>query len=118
MKSYCEKALSSLVNSIRLTDASTNPPAANTNMDLDRRTMLPGSSWALAFQDVLRFISLWFEFGNDSDIARSVESLKDEVRVEYWLLVIPQLIARIDTTKERVAENLKALLKKIGKFFT
>ena len=114
-KTYCEKALESLVSSIRLTDAM-NTQGGGT-VDAGRNAIIPGSSWALAFQDVLRFISLWFEFGNYPDIASNVDTWKDQIRVEYWLLVIPQLIARIDTTKELVAEQLKTLLKKIGARF-
>jgi len=111
VKDYCEKALECLVNSISLADA-TNQESGSTV--LEGRKTVPGGSWAVAFQDVLRFLTLWFEFGNDAQLDERIKMWKDQIRVEYWLLVIPQLIARIDTPKDKVRNTLKELLKNIS----
>ena len=61
-------------------------------------------------QDTLRLLTLWFAYGHDPCVdAAAVAGLR-EVRVEVWLEVVPQLIARIDHPSARVRSALQNLL--------
>ncbi|KAI0989132.1 hypothetical protein GJ496_004795 [Pomphorhynchus laevis] len=68
-----------------------------------------------ALQNILRFITLWFQFGNDATILRSLNGLLSSLPVETWLQVIPQLISRIDCKQINVAKSVQQLLASIGR---
>ena len=53
-------------------------------------------------QDPLRLLRLWFMYGNSREIQDEVTRGIAQIRVEVWLEVIPQLIARIDHHSVRV----------------
>lgn len=105
-------ALKHLVRSIQLSDAPRGSlPSADTS---SLGAFVGGGSWAFALQDVLRFLSLWFELGHLPDVAACVKHYVDDIRIEHWLLVIPQIIARLDTSHKTVQDGLVELLKRIG----
>ena len=110
-------ALKHLVRSIQLSDV---PRGSSPSSSADTSALgsfVGGGSWAFALQDVLRFLSLWFELGHYTDVAACVKRYVDEIRIEHWLLVIPQIIARLDTSHKTVQDGLVELLKRIGAYF-
>nr|AWV66626.1 serine/threonine-protein kinase mTOR [Brachionus rotundiformis] len=68
-----------------------------------------------SLQDTLRLLTLWFDYCKSQDIYEVLdEGIKDTPK-EIWLQVIPQLIARIDTTKQYVAKLIYKLLIDFGR---
>lgn len=66
-------------------------------------------------QDTLRLLTLWFDYCKSQDIYEVLEEGIKDTPKEIWLQVIPQLIARIDTTKQYVAKLIYKLLIDFGK---
>uniref|UniRef100_H2Y9G8 Serine/threonine-protein kinase TOR n=1 Tax=Ciona savignyi TaxID=51511 RepID=H2Y9G8_CIOSA len=68
-----------------------------------------------SLQDTLRVLTLWFEYGHHHSLHDVlVEGIKS-IKIENWLQVIPQLIARIDSPKSLVSSINHHLLTDIGK---
>ncbi len=67
------------------------------------------------FQDTLRLLTLWFDYGNKNDIYETLADGITSTPMEIWLQVIPQLIARIDTNKQLVAKLIQKLLIDFGR---
>lgn len=67
-------------------------------------------------QDILRLLTLWFKNGNMSGLETELANGFNTVRIETWLGVIPQIIARVDTPMENVRILIHNLLEKIGQF--
>lgn len=65
-------------------------------------------------QDILRLLTLWFTHGSSQDVERALEEGFASISISTWLIVVPQIIARIDTTKLSVRRLIHALLLKIG----
>lgn len=68
-----------------------------------------------SLQDTLRLLTLWFDYGQLADV---YDALVEGIRLiekNTWLQVIPQLIARIDTTRALVSKLINHLLIDIGK---
>ena len=114
MISNCTMALKHLVRSIQLSDMPRGSLPSSSADTSALGAFVGGGSWAFALQDVLRFLSLWFELGHYPDVAACVKRYVDEIRIEHWLLVIPQIIARLDTSHKTVQDGLVELLKRIG----
>lgn len=68
-----------------------------------------------ALQDILRIITLWFDFGQFTCVHDVVKKSVGYIKIDYWLQVIPQLIARINIPKINVASLIQDLLIDIGK---
>lgn len=66
-------------------------------------------------QDILRLLTLWFEFGNDKNVEAALEEGFNALSIDFWLPVIPQIIARIHSPNEGFRRLLVNLLNKIGK---
>eukprot|EP00210_Caulerpa_lentillifera_P007080 g6773.t1 len=47
------------------------------------------------YQDILRLLTLWFTHGNAPNVVEELTKGFGLVRIETWLVVIPQIIARI-----------------------
>ncbi|ESO95689.1 hypothetical protein LOTGIDRAFT_214800 [Lottia gigantea] len=68
-----------------------------------------------SLQDTLRLLTLWFDFGQWTEVYDAlVEGIKT-IEIDNWLQVIPQLIARIDTPRNLVGRLIHQLLIDIGK---
>uniref|UniRef100_A0A6B2FWP2 Serine/threonine-protein kinase mTOR (Trinotate prediction) n=1 Tax=Myxobolus squamalis TaxID=59785 RepID=A0A6B2FWP2_MYXSQ len=67
-----------------------------------------------SFQDTLRLLTLWFEFGEYQEVYDSLIDNIKNVKIDNWLQVLPQLIARIDTPKHKVRRMIQHLLVKVG----
>uniref|UniRef100_M4B9E7 non-specific serine/threonine protein kinase n=1 Tax=Hyaloperonospora arabidopsidis (strain Emoy2) TaxID=559515 RepID=M4B9E7_HYAAE len=81
-----------------------------------RSVALGRSRWAANVQqDILRVLTLWFAHGHRTDVHGALEKGFRSVSIETWLIVIPQLIARIHTPSLRIQNQLYRLLVAVGK---
>ena len=72
-----------------------------------------GSSGNL--QDILRLLTLWFNHGDQADVEAALIEGFGHVSIDTWLLVIPQIIARIHTNSARVRQLIQSLFMRIGR---
>lgn len=71
--------------------------------------------YVLELSSFFRLLTLWFDYGHLPEVYEAlVEGIKT-VRIETWLQVIPQLIARIDTSRHLVGRLIMQLLMDIGR---
>jgi FKBP12-rapamycin complex-associated protein len=96
LQKYIKPAIQGYFNCIKL---SSGTPLQETN----------------CFQDTLRLLTLWFDYGNKNDIYETLVDGLNSTPMEIWLQVIPQLIARIDTNKQLVAKLIQKLLIDLGR---
>lgn len=68
-----------------------------------------------SLQDTLRLLTLWFAHGGDPKVDKAVSDGFQNVSVDTWLEVIPQLIARINQPNRTVREAIHGLLARVGK---
>ncbi|KAJ6516644.1 phosphatidylinositol 3-kinase [Mycena vitilis] len=68
-----------------------------------------------ALQDTLRLLTLWFKYGAHEEISHAIASGFSMVKIDTWLPVIPQIIARIQTPHASIRRNINNLLIEIGK---
>ena len=68
-----------------------------------------------SLQDTLRLLTLWFAHGGNHDVNAAVLEGFNDVSVDTWLEVIPQLIARINQPNPRVRGTIHRLLSEVGK---
>lgn len=66
-------------------------------------------------QDILRLLTLWFGYGDAEDVEAALRDGFGHVRVDTWLAVIPQIIARIHTNSEAVRDMIQSLLIRVGR---
>jgi serine/threonine-protein kinase mTOR len=83
-------------------------------------------------QDTLRLLTLWFKFGAHDDVSHAMGSGFSVVEVDTWLDVVPQvrpcthgkcttlivlsqIIARIQTPSANIRRNINNLLTEVGK---
>nr|CCA19196.1 PREDICTED: similar to fkbprapamycin associated protein putative [Albugo laibachii Nc14] len=80
-----------------------------------RSVALGRSRWAANVQqDILRVLTLWFAHGDRPEVYTALEQGFHSVSIETWLIVIPQLIARIHTPYRKIQNLLHNLLSTIG----
>ncbi|KAF7334695.1 Serine/threonine-protein kinase TOR [Mycena venus] len=68
-----------------------------------------------ALQDTLRLLTLWFKYGAHEEITHAIACGFSMVKIDTWLPVIPQIIARIQTPHASIRQNIKNLLIEVGK---
>eukprot|EP01125_Pyxidicula_operculata_P006159 TRINITY_DN2146_c0_g2_i1.p1 TRINITY_DN2146_c0_g2~~TRINITY_DN2146_c0_g2_i1.p1 ORF type:complete len:2397 (-),score=492.72 TRINITY_DN2146_c0_g2_i1:292-6513(-) len=73
-------------------------------------SLAPGSN----LQDTLRFLTLWFTYGHTKEV-ESVISQIDKINIDIWLMVIPQMIARIHIQVKSVRNGIQQILFNLGK---
>lgn len=73
-----------------------------------------GSNISRTLQDLLRIIELSFMLEYREEIAKLIEEAIQTIEVETWILVIPQLLARIHNLDSKLNNLLSLLFKKIG----
>eukprot|EP01122_Echinamoeba_exundans_P010671 TRINITY_DN4046_c0_g1_i4.p1 TRINITY_DN4046_c0_g1~~TRINITY_DN4046_c0_g1_i4.p1 ORF type:complete len:2948 (+),score=528.09 TRINITY_DN4046_c0_g1_i4:172-9015(+) len=66
-------------------------------------------------QDVLRLLTLWFDYGSDKSVEAALADGFGTLSIDVWLPVIPQIIARIHSPVAAVRTMLQHLLVRIGK---
>ncbi|KAI8813143.1 armadillo-type protein [Cladochytrium replicatum] len=68
-----------------------------------------------SLQDTLRLLTLWFKYGYQQDVNAAIGEGFNNVSIDTWLHVIPQLIARIHTASPHVRKLIHQLLSDVGK---
>ncbi|XP_074653906.1 serine/threonine-protein kinase mTOR-like [Tubulanus polymorphus] len=68
-----------------------------------------------SLQDTLRLLTLWFDYGQWSEVNDALVDGIKSIQIDNWLQVIPQLIARIDTPRQLVGRLIHQLLMDVGK---
>lgn len=68
-----------------------------------------------SLQDTLRLLTLWFDYGQWPEVYEAIVEGIRLIEINTWLQVIPQLIARIDTSRALVGRLIHHLLIDIGK---
>lgn len=67
-----------------------------------------------SLQDILRLLTLWFNHGATSEVQKALQIGFDLVSIDTWLVVLPQIIARIHSNNQAVRELIQTLLVRIG----
>ncbi|KAI9143717.1 armadillo-type protein [Paraphysoderma sedebokerense] len=68
-----------------------------------------------SLQDTLRLLTLWFKYGHQQDVNMAISEGFNNVPIDTWLHVIPQLIARIHAPSPHVRRTIHQLLTDVGK---
>ncbi|XP_020086675.1 serine/threonine-protein kinase TOR isoform X1 [Ananas comosus] len=68
-----------------------------------------------SLQDILRLLTLWFNHGATSEVQTALQKGFLHVKIEMWLVVLPQIIARIHSNNKVVRELIQSLLVRIGR---
>lgn len=66
-------------------------------------------------QDTLRLLTLWFTYGYEQGVNDAVAEGFKTVNINVWLNVLPQIIARLHTPREKVRKLIQELLNGVGK---
>ena len=88
--------------------------ASNSIIGFTKSVCIGGKNISKTLQDLLRIIDVWFSMGHDETIDNLVIQSFETIDIDSWLLVIPQLLARVNLKDERIKNSLSILLKKIG----
>ncbi|KAK4378516.1 hypothetical protein RND71_000378 [Anisodus tanguticus] len=67
-----------------------------------------------SLQDILRLLTLWFNHGATSEVQMALQKGFTHVNINTWLVVLPQIIARIHSNNYAVRELIQSLLVRIG----
>ncbi|KAK9097076.1 hypothetical protein Sjap_022573 [Stephania japonica] len=67
-----------------------------------------------SLQDILRLLTLWFNHGATVDVQMALQNGFAYVSIDTWLVVLPQIIARIQSNNHAVRELIQSLLVRIG----
>lgn len=67
-----------------------------------------------SLQDILRLLTLWFNHGATSEVQIALQKGFSLVNINTWLVVLPQIIARIHSNNRAVRELIQSLLVRIG----
>ena len=68
-----------------------------------------------ALQDTLRLLTMWFKYGNSTQVDEAVQAGFDTIPIDMWLLVTPQIIARIHSPIAAVRRSVHLLLNRVAK---
>ncbi|KAM5549808.1 serine/threonine-protein kinase TOR [Rosa sericea] len=67
-----------------------------------------------SLQDILRLLTLWFNHGASAEVQMALQKGFAHVNINTWLVVLPQIIARIHSNNHAVRELIQSLLVRIG----
>ncbi|XP_034226738.1 serine/threonine-protein kinase TOR isoform X3 [Prunus dulcis] len=67
-----------------------------------------------SLQDILRLLTLWFNHGATAEVQMALQTGFAHVNINTWLVVLPQIIARIHSNNHAVRELIQSLLVRIG----
>ncbi|KAH9295237.1 hypothetical protein KI387_038825, partial [Taxus chinensis] len=68
-----------------------------------------------SLQDILRLLTLWFNHGATIEVQEALQEGFTCVNIDTWLVVLPQIIARIHSNIPAVRELIQSLLVRIGR---
>eukprot|EP01129_Flabellula_baltica_P013264 TRINITY_DN6129_c0_g1_i1.p1 TRINITY_DN6129_c0_g1~~TRINITY_DN6129_c0_g1_i1.p1 ORF type:complete len:2300 (+),score=375.38 TRINITY_DN6129_c0_g1_i1:7-6906(+) len=69
----------------------------------------------LGIRDTLRFLTLWFSYGNRENCVSEVYKSIGKLPIDIWLYVLPQIIARMHIPVSSISQPIKQILFEIGK---
>ena len=75
---------------------------------------LGGRDITKTLQDLLRLLKLWFKHGDAPEIEHAIMSSFGIIDIDSWLLVLPQILARIDIRNPVIRNTMMYLLDKVG----
>mmetsp|Transcript_15877 Transcript_15877/g.34220 ORF Transcript_15877/g.34220 Transcript_15877/m.34220 type:complete len:1759 (+) Transcript_15877:5883-11159(+) len=80
------------------------------------RAISVGTKWwsASVQQDMLNLLSCLFKYGELQDVASTINDGLTSIKIEAWLGVLPQLLARIHIKSKAVRSVLHPLLVRLG----
>lgn len=87
----------------------------NSLKSFKKSVLISGKNISKTLQNLLRIIDIWFIMGGNDMINDLIQSCINEIDVESWITVIPQLLARVNILDEIIRKSLCMLLKKIAK---
>ena len=98
---------------------STNHPsknafALNAIKGFTNSVCIGGKVISKILQDLLRIIEIWFQVGDDKTLIQIIIDSFTKISLDSWLLVIPQLLARVNIKSHLIRESLVEILKLIG----
>ncbi|GMH23702.1 hypothetical protein Nepgr_025545 [Nepenthes gracilis] len=67
-----------------------------------------------SLQDILRLLTLWFNHGATAEVQMALQRGFALVNIDTWLVVLPQIIARIHSNNHAVRDLIQSLLVRIG----
>ncbi|KAG9155854.1 hypothetical protein Leryth_004105 [Lithospermum erythrorhizon] len=67
-----------------------------------------------SLQDILRLLTLWFNHGASEEVQLALQKGFSHVNINTWLVVLPQIIARIHSNNHAVRVLIQSLLVRIG----
>ncbi|KAI9108059.1 hypothetical protein K1719_020932 [Acacia pycnantha] len=67
-----------------------------------------------SLQDILRLLTLWFNHGATIEVQTALKKGFSLVNINTWLVVLPQIIARIHSNNHAVRELIQSILVRIG----
>eukprot|EP01012_Entosiphon_sulcatum_P023740 TRINITY_DN2884_c0_g1_i1.p1 TRINITY_DN2884_c0_g1~~TRINITY_DN2884_c0_g1_i1.p1 ORF type:complete len:760 (+),score=204.03 TRINITY_DN2884_c0_g1_i1:157-2436(+) len=70
---------------------------------------------ALVLQDVLRLLTLWFRHGGIPEVEKELHEGFSTVNIDTWLLVVPQIIARVQSKNPAVYRLILKVMTDIGR---
>jgi FKBP12-rapamycin complex-associated protein len=88
--------------------------AINAIEGFSKSICIGGNNISKILQDLLLLINIWFQIGNEEYIDKLMNEKIDIISIQCWMLVIPQLLARINISNPLIRKTLILLLKKIG----
>ncbi|WOH04828.1 hypothetical protein DCAR_0624240 [Daucus carota subsp. sativus] len=68
-----------------------------------------------SLQDILRLLTLWFNHGAKPEVQLAMQEGFAHVNINTWLVVLPQIIARIHSNNHAVRKSIQLLLVQIGR---
>ena len=68
-----------------------------------------------ALQDTLRLLTMWFKYGSSQAVDEAVQRGFVTIPIDTWLLVTPQIIARIHSPTTLVRQSVHLLLNRVAK---
>ena len=88
--------------------------ALNAVIGFTNSICIGGKNISKILQDLLRLLDLWFTIGSIGELQKHLSNSFEVIDIDSFLLVIPQLLARIDINDKVIFEMLHNLLLKIG----
>ena len=73
-----------------------------------------GKNLSKVLQELLLLLNIWFQVGMEESIDTLINEKIDIISLDSWILVIPQILARINIKNPLIRKTLVSLLKKIG----
>ena len=91
--------------------------AANALEGFIKSICIGDKNTSIILQDLLLLLNIWFQTGVEQSINNIMIKGIDDIPLKNWILVIPQLLTRINVENPLIKKSLISLLKKIVQKF-